>query len=126
MDFDKRNFDEFDFQHIEQGTTIISDCWKGYDTRQLTNAGYTHLTINHSRFFRDPDTGAHTNSIEGTWMHVKRSLNKNGTMKELLPNYFTEFMWRRRFLDGNVDPFALFLRHIALYHHEVPHIEDEE
>jgi hypothetical protein len=72
-----------------------------------------HLIVNHSRFFCDPDTGAHTNSIEGTWMHVKRYLNKNGTTKELLPNYFAEFMWCRQFLDGNVDLFALFLRYIA-------------
>jgi hypothetical protein len=92
----------------------------------LTNVGFTHLTINHSNFFYNLDTGAHINSIEGTWLHVKRSLNKNGKIKELLPIYFAEFMWRRRFLDGNVDPFALFLWQIALYHHEVPHVKDEE
>jgi hypothetical protein len=33
-------------------------------------------------------------------------LNKNGTTKELLPNYFVEFTWFRRILHGNVDFFV--------------------
>jgi hypothetical protein len=79
-------------EHVKRGTTIISDCWKEYDIRQLTNAGYTHLIVNHFKFFGNLNIGVHTKSIEGTWMHVKRYLNKNGTTKELLPNYFAKFM----------------------------------
>jgi hypothetical protein len=53
------------------------------------------------------------------------SLNKNSTSKALLDNYFAEFMWRRRFLVGFVDPFMVLLNHIALYHHTIPASEDE-
>ena len=28
--------------------------------------GYKHITVNHSKWFKDPRTGAHTNNIEGT------------------------------------------------------------
>lgn len=39
------------------------------------NHGYVHEDVNHSINFVDPTTGAHvhcTNSIEGTWTHVKK------------------------------------------------------
>jgi len=54
---------------IEPGTTVISDCWGAY--RDLGSQGYTHQTVNHSIHFVDPHTGAHTNTIESTWHHVK-------------------------------------------------------
>jgi hypothetical protein len=83
------------------------------------------MTVNHFHFFKDSITSAHTNSIEGTWIHVKRSLNKNGTRKALLDNYFAEFRWRHHFLAGFVDPFMVLLNHVVLYHHNVPAPEDE-
>lgn len=52
-------------KHVEPGTTIISDCWKGYSC--LSSAGYKHLTVNHSENFVDPESGACTNSIESQW-----------------------------------------------------------
>ena len=33
-------------QWIEPGTTIVSDCWKGY--MNLSKHGYIHKTVNHS------------------------------------------------------------------------------
>jgi transposase-like protein len=99
---------EYILQYIEPANTIISDCWKAYNTTLLNQLGFNHLTVNHSRFFKDPITGAHTNSIEGTWMHVKRSLHKNGTTKPLMGSYFAEFMWRRHFLQNSGDPFVIF------------------
>jgi len=54
---------------IETGTMVVSDCWGAY--RDLESQGYKHSTVNHSLYFKDPETGAHTNTIEGTWSHVK-------------------------------------------------------
>ena len=50
--------------HILPGTCVMSDMWKAYDC--LKDEGYTHLTVNHSLNFVDPDTGAHTQRIENT------------------------------------------------------------
>jgi hypothetical protein len=37
--------------------------------------GYTHQTVNYTIGFVDERTGAHTNTIESTWRHVKAFLN---------------------------------------------------
>ena len=47
---------------IRPGTTIISDCWKSYNT--LGDEGFTHLSVNHSLTFKDPVTDAHTNKVK--------------------------------------------------------------
>jgi hypothetical protein len=50
---------------IEPSTTVTSDYWAAY--RNLESKGFTHRSINHSMQFVDPDTGAHTNTIESKW-----------------------------------------------------------
>ncbi|CAC5386090.1 unnamed protein product [Mytilus coruscus] len=67
--------------NIKPGTTIISDCWKVYDC--LGSEGFEHLKDNHSVYFVDPETGAHTNTIESTWRALKKSLPKYSTVKSL-------------------------------------------
>ena len=67
-------------EYIADDTTIYSDCWKAYDC--LDKKGYVHLSVNHSLHFKDPETGVHTNTVEGMWNQVRRSLPKFGTRKE--------------------------------------------
>ena len=84
-------------QYVEQGTTIITDKWKAY--LNLSNCGYIHLDVNHSRNFVDPETGAHTNTIEGTWPHAKRAarLRHGGRRSEAsLQLDITQFMWMKQ------------------------------
>jgi hypothetical protein len=54
---------------IEPGTTIITDCLRGYVN--LESLGYHHLTVNNNRNFVDPVSGANTQSIENRWCVFK-------------------------------------------------------
>ena len=98
---------------ILPGTTIISDCWASY--QNLSSHGYFHLTVNHSACFKDPITGAHTNSVEGMWNLARRSLPKFGTTKTMYSSYFCEFMYRRKYFSQEHRKywFSIFLSHIA-------------
>ena len=102
-------------QHIKPGTTIISDCWRAYSS--LNSEGFTHLTVNHSVNFVDPDSGAHTNTIESTWRALKKSLPKNGTQKTLYDSYFSQYCIRKLYLNDSADPFLSFLNLISEVYH---------
>jgi transposase-like protein len=95
---------------IEPGTTVISDCWGAYNS--LGSQGYTHLTVNHSLHFVNPDTGAHTNTIESTWRTVKAFLGQynRGDGYEY---HLAHYMFAARCKAQGVPPFMEFLHLIA-------------
>ena len=68
--------------------TIISDFWKAYDG--LSKEGFNHLKVTHPVNFVDPDSGAHTNTIESTWRALKKSLPVSGTVKSLYDTYTSQ------------------------------------
>ena len=81
-------------QVVEPGTTIIHDKWSSYN--KIKDLGYTSLSVNHSYNFVDPETGAHTNKIEGLWNQFKRKFKEmNGCDRVSLQSYIIEFMWRQ-------------------------------
>lgn len=90
-------------QYILPGSIIISDMWAAYGRIDQLPELYTHYTVNHSENFVDPETGAHTQTIEGTWCHFKRRHKKEmGTARSLLVSYLFLFIWRREFSGRDV------------------------
>lgn len=82
-------------QHFKPASTIISDCWKAYNS--LDKEGFTHLTVNHSVNFVDPNSVAQTN----TWRALKKSLTSNGTQKTLYDSYFSQYCIRKLYLNDS-------------------------
>lgn len=77
------NINEIINKYIKKGTTIYTDCWKGYN--DLNKIGYKHKTVNHKKHFKDPITGIHTNTIEGTWNGLKQSIiPRNRNKKDIV------------------------------------------
>lgn len=73
--------------HVEIGTTLYTDDWRGY--YRANDLGYKHSSVNHSA--REYVTGrVHTNTIEGFWSQLKRSLH--GTYHFVSPKYLQSYL----------------------------------
>ena len=97
-------------QWILPGTTIISDCWASYSS--FHEDGYIHFTVNHSITFVDETTGAHTNTIEATWKHVKVLLSPYNRKANYV-HFLAEYMFRQKCKAEEVDPFSKFVEIVA-------------
>ncbi|XP_042880721.1 uncharacterized protein LOC122258689 [Penaeus japonicus] len=97
-------------ERIAPGSIIISDCWKAYNC--LSHEGYRHLTVNHTYNFVDPDTLAHTNTIERQWREAKRKVPLCGRRKKHFVGYLSRCMFLMKFEDMNTR-FHHFLRAAA-------------
>jgi hypothetical protein len=95
---------------IEPGTTVISDCWAAY--KGLGSQGYKHQTVNHSICFGDPDTGAHTNTVESTWRRVKAFVGEYNRGKDY-EYHLAHYLFAARCKAQGVPPFLQFLHLIA-------------
>jgi transposase-like protein len=82
-------------EHVLPGSIIHTDCWKGYNFLDESSA-YTHRTVNHSRGFKDPVSGIHTNSIEGTWASIKAMIPKRCRSNRALGDRLDVVIWRRQ------------------------------
>jgi len=88
--------------NVKKGTLVCTDEWRGYNA--LRKAGFQHLSVNHGarEYVRN---GVHTNSLDGFWSQLKRSVN--GTFHHVspkwLPSYVNEFVYRYN-LRGSESP----------------------
>ncbi|XP_055010091.1 uncharacterized protein LOC129409010 isoform X1 [Boleophthalmus pectinirostris] len=91
-------------RHVRVGSSVISDEWRAY--RILPQLGYHHYTVNHSRSWVAPNTGAHTQHIERAWRSYKEQvwrLRGNRT-DNLLSEHIAVIEWMewlaRKHVDG--------------------------
>lgn len=78
----------------EMGTTILSDQWKAYEP--LSDLGYPHYTVDHSRYFVDPrNREIHTQHIEISWCWAKYFIKRKNRKGSELQDHLNEFCWRR-------------------------------
>ena len=96
-------------QFIHPGSTVYSDCWKGYCG--LSEEGFVHSTINHSLHFVDPaDKELHTQNIERLWLDVKQYIRRPGIRAKFLTQYLARYLFLKE-KKGN--EFHSFLTHAA-------------
>jgi hypothetical protein len=81
-------------RHVSLGTRIITDGWAGYSN--LRRSGYTHIVVNHSQNFVDPeDNTVFTNMIERHWGILKQIIPKQ-THGDLRYSYLAEYIWKMK------------------------------
>ncbi|KAH7826347.1 putative ISXO2-like transposase domain [Monocercomonoides exilis] len=71
----------------------MSDQWKGY--RSLPKHGYIHLTVNHSKTYKNKKTNACTNLIEGTWARIRRYMPVHGVREGYIEEYLAGFIFQK-------------------------------
>ena len=87
-------------QYIAPGTTIVSDEWRAYSSiGELQGYDYTHLTVNHSKNFLNPQNPiAHTQSIESCWARLKKPFRRiNGTSNQLFRSHIDSYIFCMNF-----------------------------
>lgn len=81
------------YDNVAKGSTVSTDEWRAY--RRLKDAGYNHGAVKH-RLNRYVSGIHHTNSIEGFWSHLKRSIRGTHVhvSRKHLQKYLVEFEYR--------------------------------
>ena len=105
-------------RYIQPGTQINTDCWKAYFKIEdiPVNPKYQHRTVNHSKYFVDPITLTHTNSIESMWSKCKRKFKSMiGVHSTVLQSHLNEFMWRQQFGRTHTEAFRNIASHFSQY-----------
>ena len=100
--------------HVRKGSIVRTDCWRGYLNIE-EELDVRHETVNHSKHFTDPETGVHTNTIEGLWNGIKQQIAPRSRNKNLIENHLLEFIWRKRNKDRLWEAFIDALRSTAYY-----------
>jgi transposase len=80
-------------EHVKIGTSIMTDEYLPYQS--LDKEGYDHQTVNHGQ--KQYVNGlAHTNTLEGFWSQLKRSINgtHHAVSPKYLQQYVNEFSWK--------------------------------
>jgi transposase-like protein len=86
----KEQLSAFIRRYVHPGSTVYTDCWKGYTGIEAVVDA--HCTVNHTRWFKDPETGVHTNTIEGNWAAVKNQIPVRNRTTEGISLYLVRFM----------------------------------
>jgi len=81
-------------RECEPGSLIHSDKWPAYCS--LAQVGYVHKMVNHQEHYVDPDTGAHTQGIEWSWLDAKIQIlkKKRGVPLHLLQSHLDHYCWQ--------------------------------
>ena len=100
-------------ENAAQGSQVMTDEYRSYSRVSLN--GFTHQTVNHSA--KQYVVGdVHTNTIEGFWSQLKRSIN--GTYHSVSPRYLQhyvdEFAYRYNHRHTEEHLFQVLVRQFAL------------
>jgi transposase-like protein len=86
--------------YVHAGSIIHTDMWRGYGVAIENIGNLEHYQVNHSANFVDPDTGVHTNTIEGKWSSLKRQIPIRKRTEQLIELEMYCTMWKNKNRDN--------------------------
>ena len=101
-------------KYVNKGAHITTDELPSY--RVLSIKGYTHSTVNHNQDEYVNADGKHTNTIEGVWSLLKRSISSTHVWVSdtHLPKYLNEFEFRYNNRHADSPMFNIILYNLSL------------
>lgn len=94
---DKNTLKEIIQNNINEGSTIITDCWKAYNFFGEIDRCYDHKQVNHKFNYVDPvDKTIHTQNVERLWRSLKQSLPVSCSRKHLFL-YLQKFIFNQKY-----------------------------
>ena len=102
--------------NVALSSTIVTDEWSAYNG--LTSAGYSHLTVNRTKNYKDPVSGYHTQGIERAWQDAKAWLNRAKYPTHLIQSHLDLLSWKKRHKNSDDGLLAEFLRDVRKYYVE--------
>jgi len=100
---------------VQIGTQLVTDGYVSY--QNISKYGYKHSVIDHKK--NDYVLGnIHTNTIEGYWSQMKRSINGtyHSVSTKYLQNYLDEFSYRYNHRSSDLPLFQLLLNQLCQRH----------
>ena len=80
--------------------------------------------MNHSKYFKDPVTGIHTNTIEGNWNSLKFQIPARNRAEDKIEPFLLEYVWRRQNINNPWKAFLECLKNYLLIE-DIGKIEDK-
>ena len=94
------------------GSIIYTDCFRSYKGA-CANLNFLHYTVNHSKFFVDPETSVHTNTVEGLNNGIKIAVPARNRNSKDIRGYLWYMIWRRQNKDNLWNGFLKALKEIV-------------
>lgn len=111
---------------ILPGTEIQSDCWKAYLVLGAKDSVYKYLTVNHTKYYTDPKTGACTNHIEASWRPMKADIKGSSRRAHFFEAYLAKYMFNKRCSILGLDRYEELMKAAGRYALREQHLKEEE
>ena len=98
-------------QHVRPGSIPVTDMWRGY-LPPPSELRLRHLTVKYSVEFKNEETGACKNMVEGTNNGLKMKIPLGNRTQSDVGEHLLEFIWRRKHANCLWDEFLNALRSI--------------
>lgn len=99
-------------EHVKPGSIIVTDQWKGYEAKNLSQHGYKHKSVNHS----DAEhpfvsvAGVNTQRIESYWSDMKAKFKQQSVRDKYFEQWVHVYAWRRKCKQLGLHPFEELLK----------------
>lgn len=96
---------------VLSGSIIHTDGWAAYKSA-CSDLGFEHHIVEHKKWFKDPEDGTHTNTVEGCNNALKMNIIPQHRTNKNINEHLFYFIWRRQNVNNIWEAFMLVLKEL--------------